>query len=239
MADDEHEEVTCPVCGGLVNLEVPSCPHCGAEFEEEGVEEVIEVEEEAAPTVVKEESIFAEIEVEAVEDEEDEAEEEVVEVRPARARPARASPARARTAGGPTSIADFRVIGAALVVLGIVGIQVSLLIDWYWDWVPPIEDNLGLFVAIPIVVIVVGILLFLMVKKAVSSKRRTRSQAPGLSLTVFLVGILALIMLAAYKPLNDALQDSQVLVAGMFALLFVVGIVLYMMGSKSASRAYA
>lgn len=238
MADDEHEEVTCPVCGGLVDLEVPSCPHCGAEFEDEGVEEVIEVEEATAPTVVKEEAIFAEVEVETVEDEGDEAEEEVVEVRPARAKPARAKPSREQVAGGPTSIVDFRVIGAALVVLGIIGIQISLFIDWYWDWVPPIEDNLGLFVAVPIVVIVVGILLFIMVKKAVSSERKARSQAPGLSLTVFLVGILALIILAAYKPLNDALQDSQTLVAGMFALLFVVGIVLYMMGAKSASRAY-
>jgi hypothetical protein len=28
------EEITCPVCGQSVGLNVPSCPHCGAEFEE-------------------------------------------------------------------------------------------------------------------------------------------------------------------------------------------------------------
>lgn len=234
MADENSEEVTCPVCGGLVNLEVSSCPHCGAEFEEEGVEEIIEVEEKAMPVVVKEE-VVEEVEVEAVEDEE---EEEIEEVRPSRAAPVRAPSSRARSSQAPTSITDFRILGAALAILGIIGAQISLFIDWYWGWVPPIEDNLGLFVALPIVVIVVGIMLFVLVKKS-SSRRRKRSQVPGASLTVFLVGILALIMLAAYKPLNDALQDSQAAVAAVFVVLLVVGIFLFMMGSKKASRAYA
>jgi hypothetical protein len=238
MADDKHEEVTCPVCGGLVDLEVSSCPHCGAEFEEEGVEEIIQVDEEAAPVVIKEEAVFEEIEVTAAEDEEEEVE-EVEVVRPSRARPSRAPPARAKSPPAPSSIADFRVLGAALAILGIIGAQISLLIDWYWGWVPPIEDNLGLFIAIPIVIIVVGIMLFMLVKKTQPSRKRAKSRVPGMSLTVFMVGVLALVMLAAYGPLNDALQDSKGLVAGAFVLLLVVGVVLYMMGSKSASRARA
>ena len=32
---EEEEEVTCPVCGKPVGLEVTSCPYCGAEFESE------------------------------------------------------------------------------------------------------------------------------------------------------------------------------------------------------------
>jgi uncharacterized membrane protein SirB2/RNA polymerase subunit RPABC4/transcription elongation factor Spt4 len=238
MADDKHEEeVTCPVCGGLVNLEVSSCPHCGAEFEEEGVEEIIQVDEEAAPAVITEEAVFEEIEVTAAEDEMEA--EEVEVVRPSRARPARVPPARSRSPPAPASIADFRVLGAALAILGIIGAQISLLIDWYWGWVPPIEDNLGLFIAIPLVIIIVGIMLFMLVKKTQPSRKRAKSRVPGVSLTVFMVGVLALVLLAAYGPLNDALQDSKGLVAGVFVLLMVVGVVLYMMGSKSASRTRA
>ena len=38
-------EVTCPECGGLVTLDIASCPHCGVKFEkEEGAGEVVEAE---------------------------------------------------------------------------------------------------------------------------------------------------------------------------------------------------
>jgi predicted amidophosphoribosyltransferase len=37
--EEEEEEVTCPVCSKPVGLNVPSCPHCGAEFEEVEAEE--------------------------------------------------------------------------------------------------------------------------------------------------------------------------------------------------------
>lgn len=214
----EEEDVTCPVCGGLVNLEVTSCPHCGAEFEEEEVEEVIEVEEKVVPAEEVEEEPAAEEEYveEAAEEVE---EEEVVAVPP------------------PSSIADFRVLGLALAVLGIIGAQIALFIDWYWKWVPPIEDNLGMFVAIPVVVVAVGFLVFLLVKKAMSAGRKVPGMMPGTSLAVFLFGILALIVMFAYKPINNALQDSKAVVAGMFLILLVVGIGLVLMGSKSAARA--
>ncbi len=217
MAKDE-EDVTCPVCGSLVNLEVTSCPHCGAEFEEEEVEEVIEVEEKVVPAEEVEEEPAAEEEYveEAAEEVE---EEEVVAVPP------------------PSSIADFRVLGLALAVLGIIGAQIALFIDWYWKWVPPIEDNLGMFVAIPVVVVAVGFLVFLLVKKAMSAGRKVPGMMPGTSLAVFLFGILALIVMFAYKPINNALQDSKAVVAGMFLILLVVGIGLVLMGSKSAARA--
>lgn len=42
--EKDDAEVTCPVCAGVVTLEDPFCPHCGAEFEEEEVEEVVEEE---------------------------------------------------------------------------------------------------------------------------------------------------------------------------------------------------
>jgi len=42
--EKDDAEVTCPVCAGIVTLEDPFCPHCGAEFEAEEVEEVVEEE---------------------------------------------------------------------------------------------------------------------------------------------------------------------------------------------------
>src|SRR4030067_2840103 len=48
-AADDSEEVTCPVCGKHVGLDVLSCPHCGAEFEAEEGEEIVEEEPVAQP----------------------------------------------------------------------------------------------------------------------------------------------------------------------------------------------
>src|SRR3972149_4359368 len=46
---EEEPEVTCPVCGKPVGMDVTSCPYCGAEFEAEE-----EVAEEAAKGAVSE-----------------------------------------------------------------------------------------------------------------------------------------------------------------------------------------
>ena len=156
---EEEETAECPVCGKMVGLTVASCPNCGAEFEEEEVEEIIEVEERPAvkartyePEI---EEVIEEVPVqEEVIEEEVEVEEEVPE------------------AEGPSSILDFRVIGMSLIVLGVIGSQIAFIIDWYWTWVPPIEDNLGMFIAVPAVIIVVGLLAFLLVKRAVHGGRR-------------------------------------------------------------------
>lgn len=205
---EEVEEVSCPVCGKPVGLEVASCPHCGAEFEETEVEEVIEVEEKQV------------VEREAPEEVEVAEEAEEVEA--------------------PTSIMDLRVIGVALIILGIIGSQVALMIDWYWSWVPPISQNLGLFVAIPVVVLVVGLLVFMLVKKAVSGGRTVPGMMSGVALSLFLFGIFALIIVLLFDPINKALESSQMSVGLGFILVLVVGLGLMFMGMRTAaSRAAA
>jgi ribosomal protein L37AE/L43A len=219
----EDEMAECPVCGKMVSLNVSACPNCGAEFEEEEVEEIIEVEEphvtaaparkesaKAAPHLVSEEE---EVEVE-----------EEVEAEPAEIE---------------TNITDLRVIGIALIVLGILGSQISFMIDWYYTWVPPIGDNLGMFIAIPAVVIVVALLVFLLLKKSAGEGKKVPMQMPGMSLSLFLFGILALVMIMLWNPINDALQSSNTGVGVAFVLMLVVGIVMVFMKMRTESRATA
>src|SRR5512136_95443 len=165
----EEETAECPVCGKDVSLNVASCPFCGAEFEEEEVEEIIEVEEEEAPERVEAKAVreTEEIEVEAADE---------VEV-----------------ASAPSGIMDLRVIGMALIALGVIGSQISLFIDWYWTWVPPIESNLGMFVALAAVVIVVGLVVFMLVKRSRAASTKARGSIAGIALSLFLFGIIALV----------------------------------------------
>ena len=211
----------CPVCGKAVSLSVTSCPNCGAEFEEEEVEEVIEVEEKTVPQASRRREPEPVEEEVAEVGEEVEVAEEPVELE------------------GPSSIMDLRVIGIALVVLGIIGSQVSFMIDWYWTWVPPIKDNLGMFIAIPAVIIVVGLLVFMMIKKAAGSGKKVPRQMPGVSLSLFLFGILALVLMLLWDPVNSALQDSSAGVGGGFVLVLVIGGLLVFMGMKQSARATA
>jgi len=212
---EEEETAECPVCGKMVSLDVDACPYCGAEFEEEEVEEIIEVEERP---VAKKARAYAPAMAEA------EQEVEVEEEAPA-------------AMDGPSSIMDLRVIGMSLIVLGILGSQISFMIDWYWTWVPPIEDNLGMFIAIPAVIIVVGLLAFLLVKRAVSGGRKIPRPMPGFSLAMFLTGILALVMVMLWSPINSALQDSSIGVGAAFVLILFVGAVAMVMGMRASSRA--
>ena len=219
---EEHDEVeasaasdddmaACPVCGKMVSLLVASCPNCGAEFEEEEIEEIIEVEERLVPEKRK--------------------------VGAAKA----AKAAEAEFAYGlTTSIIDLRVLGIALVFLGIVGAQIALLIDWYWTWVPPIEDNLALFATVPVVVLIVGLLVFMLIKKAMSAGREMPENVPGMSLSLFVFGILALIVVLLWNPINSALQDGSTGVAAGFLVVLIVGIALVFMdvrvaGARSAA----
>jgi hypothetical protein len=142
-------------------------------------------------------------------------------------------------AEGPSSILDFRVIGISLIVLGVVGSQIAFMIDWYWTWVPPIEDNLGMFIAVPAVIIVVGLLAFLLVKRAVSGGRRISGSVPGFALSLFLFGILALVMVMLWDPINSALQGSSIGVGAAFVVLLVVGALVTYMGMRSSARASA
>jgi RNA polymerase subunit RPABC4/transcription elongation factor Spt4 len=206
----DEESAACPVCGKMASLEVSCCPHCGAEFEEEEVEEIIEVEERRVPDRA-----------------------------PARAK---AKSRAAAEAGGfadffaPTSIVDFRVIGVALIILGVIGSQIALLIDWYWSWVPPIGDNIALFALLPMVILIVGLLVFMLVKKAVTAGKKLPEGIPSFTLSLFLFGIFALVVMLLWSPINSALQSSQVGVAGGFFLVLVIGILLMIMGSRMASE---
>ncbi|HEX9908002.1 MAG TPA: zinc ribbon domain-containing protein [Thermoplasmata archaeon] len=203
----EDEMAECPVCGKDVSLSVSTCPYCGAEFEEEEVEEIIEVEEQ--PEAVRE----------AVEEE--------VEIH---------STVRL---DGPTSIADLRVIGASLIALGVIGSQISFFIDWYWKWVPPIENNLAMFIAIPAVIIAIGIIVFTIMRKSASEGKKVPRNIPGYMLSVFLFGVFALITIMLWDPINAVLQDSNMLLGAVFVALFVVGVLMIVMKMRASSRATA
>jgi predicted amidophosphoribosyltransferase len=215
---DDDEMAECPVCGKMVSLDVAACPNCGAEFEEEEVEEVIEVEEKRVPVAPK---MGARAAPRMIEAEPEEAEAEAVELE------------------GPTSILDLRVIGIALIALGIIGSQISFMIDWYWTWVPPIGDNLGMFIALPAVVIVVGLLVFLLIKRAAGNGKKVPAQMPGVSLSLFLFGILALIVVMLWSPINKALQSSSAGVGIAFVVMLVVGIAMMFFKMRMSSSATA
>ncbi|MDH3365953.1 MAG: zinc ribbon domain-containing protein [Thermoplasmata archaeon] len=211
FAVEEDETAACPVCGKMVSLSVSACNNCGAEFEEEEVEEIVEVEERLVPQKVD---------------------------KPAK--PAKAKKAVAAKSGAvfdiPTSLMDFRIIGIALILLGIAGAQVAAMIDWYWSWVPAIEDNLALFVMLPVVVLIVGLLIFMLVNKAASGGKKVPDGIPGVSLAVFLFGIIALIVMLMWNSINSALESSPAGVAGGFLVVMVVGVLLVFMGMRSTSE---
>jgi DNA-directed RNA polymerase subunit RPC12/RpoP len=213
--EEEGETAECPVCGKSVSLDITSCPYCGAEFEEEEVEEVIEVEEKVVPVKSKPARKIPAVEEAPAADAEEEA---LAEIQ------------------APSNITDLRVIGVALIILGILGSQIAFMVDWYWTWVPPIESNLGMFVAIPAVIIVVGLLVFMLVKKALSGGKKLPRQLPGMSLSIFLFGIIALVLIMLWNPINSALQDSSVGVGGAFVGILIVGVLVMFMGQKMMAK---
>ncbi|MEM2839820.1 MAG: zinc ribbon domain-containing protein [Thermoplasmata archaeon] len=282
VEEEEEPEVTCPVCGNPVTLEDPFCPHCGAEFEEEEVEEISieeeapeapeeyeepeaeeeaveeeaeeEAEEEEVPEgeeevtaeeieaeseeVVEEEAAPEEevVEVEEVVEEEEAPEEEVVEAEEEAAveEAPKAKPAAA------TGLTDMRVFGIALLALGIIGLQIALFIRWYWTWVPPIDQNLGVYALLGFIIVIVAFLAFTMVKKSTEEKgKEYHPMLPTILLSIFVFGIFAVIFLLAGKPISDAMKDNQALLAVLFVVFIVVGVILYMMGQKRLSGAAA
>ncbi|OGS52246.1 MAG: hypothetical protein A3K75_06170 [Euryarchaeota archaeon RBG_13_61_15] len=219
----EEETAECPVCGKMVSLNVSSCPNCGAEFEEEEIEEVIEIVEPEEVSVARPHAKAAK----PVEEIEEELEEILVEGQ---------KEAAVAAVGPPTSITDLRVIGISLIILGILGSQISFMIDWYWTWVPPIGDNLVLFILAPVVVILVGLGVFMLMKRRGASKRRKApSMLPGVALSLFLFGIFALIMVMLWNPINAALQDSSLGVGGAFVAMLIFGALAVFMGSRTAN----
>ena len=272
--EEEEPEVTCPVCGNPVTLEDPYCPHCGAEFEEEEIEEIeIEEEVEEAPEVAEEEAfeiedyegVGREAEAEAIEGEpeaeaeeeefvveevveEPEAEEEFeveyeeeepveiieeeyieVEEAPEVCEPAEAPAARYATR---VSILDMKVFGIALLILGIIGLQIAIMIKWYWTWVPPITDNIALYSLIGIAVVVVGFLIFIMLKRMAAREKKFHPLLPTISLAIFVLGIIAVVMFLAGGPLSDAIGSNQAIMAVVFVVIIAAGIGLFIMGQK-------
>ncbi len=227
----DEDSAECPVCGKLVSLSVSACPYCGAEFEEEEVEEVIEVEEKAPEAELAEEAETAEEAeqptVARARKEEVEVEEEVG-----------VSEADISTSR-PSPLVDLKVIGVSLIILGIIGSQISVMIDWYWTWVPPIENNLLMFIAIPIVVSVLGIAVFMLMRRRSAAGKKVSKSLPSVSMSILIFGILAVIMVAMWKPINNALQNSSIGVAGAFFAVLVVGILVVFMGARMTARATA
>lgn len=178
-------DVTCPVCGKTVGLEVATCPYCGAEFEEGEVEEVIE--------------------------------ERVVSAAPAPAGP----------------VFDRRVFGIALIILGIVGTQISIQLDWYYQWVPPIGENLGLFALIGVAVLAAGLGIFLALKRRAQGGREVTVFVRSLSLAVFIVGIVTLALFLAWDPVNEAIASNQSVAGAVFFVLFLVGLALVVLARRA------
>ncbi len=257
--EPEEPEVTCPVCGNVVTLDDPFCPHCGAEFEEEEVEEIVEVDEvveveevpeapadeekvevEAVEEVEEpieaeaEEPVAEEPEVEAEEEVEEEAEEE--EVAEEEEAPACAAPGEAAPLDFKTQLLDMRVFGITLLLLGIIGTQIAAFVTWYWTWVPPITNNMGIFLIIGIVIIVVGLLSFKLASDRAKAGKKMNPIMPSVIMAIFLFGIIATVMLVVGGPISSAMTGSgQAGMAIVFVVLIVIGILLFMMGMKKAS----
>lgn len=248
--EPEEPDVTCPVCGNVVTLDDPFCPHCGAEFEEEEIEEIVEVDEvvevedipEAPEDEEKAEAVEVEaeeepVEVEAEETAEVEADEEAEEeAEDEEEAPACAAPGEAAPLDFKTHLLDMRVFGITLLLLGILGTQIALFVTWYWTWVPPIASNLAMYLIIGIVVIVVGLLSFKLASDRANAGKKMNPIMPSVIMAIFLFGIIATVMLVAGGPISSAMTGSgQAVMAIVFVVLIVVGILLFMMGAKKAS----
>jgi len=240
--EPEEPEVTCPVCGNVVTLDDPFCPHCGAEFEEEEVEEIVEVDEvveiEDVPEAPKDEAEAVEVEEEEepVEAEAEETAEEEVDKEVEEEAPASAAPGEAAPLDFKTHLLDMRVFGITLLLLGILGAQIAFFVTWYWTWVPPITSNLGMYLIIGIVIIVVGLLSFKLASDRANAGKKMNPIMPSVIMAIFLFGIIATIMLVAGGPISSAMTGSgQAGMAIVFIVLIVIGILLFMMGAKKAS----
>ena len=93
-----------------------------------------------------------------------------------------------------------------------------------------------MFVAIPAVIILVGLLVFMLVKKALSGGKKLSSQLPGMSLSLFLFGIIALVLIMLWNPINSALESSSVGVGGAFVGILIVGVLVMFMGQKMVAK---
>jgi RNA polymerase subunit RPABC4/transcription elongation factor Spt4 len=264
--EKDDPEVTCPVCGGLVTLDDPFCPHCGAEFEEEEVEDVIEEEvstidripeapdledfepeemvvepeKEKSPLELAEELPEAPEEEALVEKESDELLFTEPEEPITMEEEAVACPKPAADARiVETSITDLSVISFAIIFLGLIGTVIMSNVRWFWKWVPSIEGNLVPYAIIGMVVIFVPFLLFRrMATDAEKGKAPLHPMLPSMMLALILFGFIAVILFVIAGPITEALKASQIGVSTIFIILIVVGIVLYIYDIRLKTKAH-
>lgn len=262
--EKDDPEVTCPVCGGIVTLDDPFCPHCGAEFEEEEVEDVVEEEVSTIDRVpeapeledFEPEEMVAEPEKEKTPlelaeelpdapDEEALVEKESTELlftEPEESilteEEAVALPKQADARVVETSITDLGVISCSIIILGLIGTIVMSNIKWFWKWVPSIEGNLIPYAVIGMVVIFVPFLLF---RKMATDSEKGRAplhpMLPSMMLALILFGFMTVILFVLAGPITDALKSSQFGVSTIFIILIVVGLVLYIYDIRLKAKA--
>ena len=278
--EKEDAEVTCPVCAGIVTLDDPFCPHCGAEFEEEEVEEV--VEEEISSVDMPEPSESEEIELspepesleiaeakleeepepapfeapaepaeepfevppieepvaeEAPAEVETEAEEQYVEVEeePAACLPPKVEEKKIEI---DNDLTDLRIVGFALLLIGIIGSVVMINIKWFWLWTPSIEQNMLAYGLLGIIVIVVAFILYKKMSSDVAKKGKApfHPMVPSIMLALILFGFISVIMFILAVPINQALKSSNIGMSVVFIALVVVGIIIYLYGAKAKNK---
>lgn len=256
--EKSEPEVTCPVCAGIVTLDDPFCPHCGAEFEEEEVEEIVEDEvptvealpespeaEELPPEDVEErpevEALPEDFTLEAPTDElpsdEVRADEfvpkpdEPFEILDQDESPACAPPDEVKIV--TTNLSDLKVIGIAILILGIVCGTIMLNIRWFWTWVPPIEHNLAIYGLIGLAVILVAFIVFRkMASDTDKGKPPVHPMLPSIMLALIQFGFYAVIMFVLYDPINSALKSSSIGTSLVFIVIAAVGLAIFIYDTR-------
>jgi uncharacterized membrane protein YedE/YeeE len=269
--EKDEAEVTCPVCAGVVTLEDPFCPHCGAEFEEEEVEEVVEEEISSVERVpeapetdeiepLEKPSKHVGEEPEPLADEippEAPLEEPPTEAAPEEPLPAEpeelfepeeevgiltAEPTRKGVpqATSTTSLTDLSVIGITLLMLGIIGAVVMLNIRWFWLWVPSIEGNILPYALIGVAIILISFVLFnKMAKDRDAGKAPPHPMLPSIMLSMILFGFTIVVLFILSEPITEALRASSIGMTVIFIVMVVLGLIVYIFGSRARSRASA
>lgn len=262
--EKDEPEVTCPVCAGIVTLDDPFCPHCGAEFEEEEVEEIAEEEvptvealpespeaEELPPEDVEpsldlaplpeEEPVEEDLPVEAPIDEAPYDEIKADEFMPKPDEPVEILEDEESAVCAPeesqkvvtTTLSDLKVIGIAVLLLGIIGGTVMLNIKWFWTWVPAIEHNLVIYGIIGLAVILVAFILFRkMANDTEKGKAPLHPMLPSVMLALVQFGFYAVIMFVLYAPINAALKSNSIGVSVVFMALAAVGLGIFIYDTR-------
>jgi len=270
--EKDEAEVSCPVCAGTVTLDEPFCPHCGAEFEAEEVEEVIEEEIPTVEAIIEApeseeleiaETMFDDDKIDTLpSDAPDEPFEAAFEASPAEEFPieefqavpevdteyveevdedvAACPPPKVEREVAITGLTDLRVIGIAMLLMGIIGAVVMFNIKWFWLWVPAIQTNVLPYALIGVAIILVSFILFRkMAGDTNKGKAPPHPMLPSIMLALILFGFMTVVLFILSKQITEALKASQIGVSVVFVVLVVVGLVIYILGSRTKSETSA